>query len=384
MTVKLDIGGGRVPLADYISVDRKCGREAFPLTHADGSVDEIHASHVLEHFSHRDTFAVLKDWVRVLKPGGRIRIAVPDMAKIAYSIHADGINPLTLGYLMGGHVDGNDRHGNIFDYDSLRDLMEDAGLENVQHWKSDHPDCASLFVSLNLEGTKRMDIKPSVAMVMQMPRWAFTDNIFACYGAARQLGYELFRSHGCFVERGWQNLMNDAVRAGYDYAVMIDFDSLFMPDQVKALINKMESNKSIDALVPVQQKRLSSNKHQSALFVADRGDGFPVYYQKDAKPDPDDPDLIPIKQGHLGLTAIRLSRLRDLPKPWFVNTPDENGEWSDNAVDADIYFWRKLSEHGRKVYLHNRVRIGHMQHVSVYPARDYTNVPVPIEQAAGV
>ncbi len=48
----------------------------YPLAYKDESVDEIYASHVLEHFPYNKTQEVLNDWVRVLKPGGRIRIPV--------------------------------------------------------------------------------------------------------------------------------------------------------------------------------------------------------------------------------------------------------------------------------------------------------------------
>src|ERR1019366_9040909 len=40
----------------------------------DGSVDEIYASQILEHFQHVRTEAVLKEWYRVLKPGAKITI----------------------------------------------------------------------------------------------------------------------------------------------------------------------------------------------------------------------------------------------------------------------------------------------------------------------
>lgn len=48
----------------------------------DGVVDIIYASHVLEHFPHAQGLAVLKEFHRVLKPGGICRIIVPDAAKL--------------------------------------------------------------------------------------------------------------------------------------------------------------------------------------------------------------------------------------------------------------------------------------------------------------
>ena len=42
----------------------------------DGSLDWVYSSHVLEDF--RDTRAVLDEWLRVLKPGGRLVLYLPD------------------------------------------------------------------------------------------------------------------------------------------------------------------------------------------------------------------------------------------------------------------------------------------------------------------
>lgn len=40
--------------------------------------DEIRASHVLEHFFMEEFDSVITEWLRVLKPGGLLRIIVPD------------------------------------------------------------------------------------------------------------------------------------------------------------------------------------------------------------------------------------------------------------------------------------------------------------------
>jgi tetratricopeptide (TPR) repeat protein len=151
--LRLNLGGGDGPQPEgYVNVDRKFGGEVFPLDCRDASVDSIRASHVLEHFSHRQTFAVLQEWFRVLRPGGSIRIAVPDFDWICRQ-HLSGHRG-TEGYLMGGHVDENDRHGAIFTENKLCALMRAAGFQRVRKWTSEIEDCAALPVSLNLEGFK--------------------------------------------------------------------------------------------------------------------------------------------------------------------------------------------------------------------------------------
>lgn len=56
-------------------------RKGIPLP--DQSVDAIYHSHVLEHFSRPDGERLLKECCRVLKPGGTIRVVVPDLEQIA-------------------------------------------------------------------------------------------------------------------------------------------------------------------------------------------------------------------------------------------------------------------------------------------------------------
>ncbi len=49
---------------------------------ADGSADVVYHSHVLEHLRRDDAAAFMRECARVLRPGGIIRIAVPDLERI--------------------------------------------------------------------------------------------------------------------------------------------------------------------------------------------------------------------------------------------------------------------------------------------------------------
>ena len=64
--VKLNLGGGHQKIPGYTNLDRKLGSEVYPLDYEDGTVDEIRASHILEHFSHREAPEVLAREVAVL------------------------------------------------------------------------------------------------------------------------------------------------------------------------------------------------------------------------------------------------------------------------------------------------------------------------------
>src|SRR6185436_6938347 len=59
---------------EVIPVDVRKG-----LPFADRTFDAVYCSHVLEHLSQRQAASLLQHMHRVLRPGGIIRIAVPDL-----------------------------------------------------------------------------------------------------------------------------------------------------------------------------------------------------------------------------------------------------------------------------------------------------------------
>jgi predicted SAM-dependent methyltransferase len=82
--VKLNIGCGGDIKQGWVNVDSKDLPGAF-MTDARNlhymfvDVEEIYASHVMEHMLLRDAVDCLFQWARMLTPGGRMEIRVPDM-----------------------------------------------------------------------------------------------------------------------------------------------------------------------------------------------------------------------------------------------------------------------------------------------------------------
>jgi predicted SAM-dependent methyltransferase len=152
--IKLNLGAGDWEIPGYIAIDRKFNSEVYPLVdYEDGSVDEIRASHVLEHFAAKEVFDVVKHWAAKLKKGGILRIAVPDFEWIAKN-YIDGQQINFPGYIMGGQTDENDFHKSLFDKLILTNLLKHAGMTDIKEWQTEIQDCASLPVSLNLQGCK--------------------------------------------------------------------------------------------------------------------------------------------------------------------------------------------------------------------------------------
>lgn len=66
-----------VDLYKAAKVDLVADIRALP--YSDGLVDEIYASHVLEHFGKWEMHTLLTEWCRALKPQGKMTIIVPDL-----------------------------------------------------------------------------------------------------------------------------------------------------------------------------------------------------------------------------------------------------------------------------------------------------------------
>lgn len=105
---------------------------------SDDSVDLIYACHVLEHFGRHEYLDVLVEWHRVLKPGGILRLSVPDFAKTVkvYSerkILVDGIMTI-MGSLVGGQRDLFDYHKIVFDQELLENALKKVGFATTSLW----------------------------------------------------------------------------------------------------------------------------------------------------------------------------------------------------------------------------------------------------------
>ncbi|HUZ65999.1 MAG TPA: methyltransferase domain-containing protein [Acetobacteraceae bacterium] len=82
---RLHLGCGAKVMAGWINIDRVArapgvvtGIDATALPYPDGSVQEILAEHVFEHFTFQEEGAVWPEMARVLRPGGILTIEVPD------------------------------------------------------------------------------------------------------------------------------------------------------------------------------------------------------------------------------------------------------------------------------------------------------------------
>jgi predicted SAM-dependent methyltransferase len=160
----------------------------------DCQFDRVFSEHMIEHVPYEGGASMLKECFRVLKPGGRVRISTPDLAFLV-DLYRPGKSVLQEEYVAWSqsvigvppHLDGAGRsrgrevfvinnffrawgHRFIYDEETLRTALEDAGFESVvrcalnesddvllQGLENDRrmPDGFLHLETLTLEGTRR-------------------------------------------------------------------------------------------------------------------------------------------------------------------------------------------------------------------------------------
>ena len=119
-----------------------------------GSVEFIYCSHMIEHLSRWQALDFARECHRVLRPGGRLRLATPDLELIVRD-YLDGTSPLmeegrtasdAFCAEYGAYADdpgnqvrrmlrklaGGDNHQWLYDEQGLRRLLGEAGFGEVE------------------------------------------------------------------------------------------------------------------------------------------------------------------------------------------------------------------------------------------------------------
>ncbi len=146
--VLVHIGCGRINAPGFINID------AVALAHvhiptddiadlscfADRTVDLVYMCHVLEHVRRPVLGLVLKEIHRILKPGGVLRLSVPDFDRLVDIYQAAGRNIEKISrQLMGGQDDEYNIHYCVFNRPRLSGLLNEAGFPEIREW--DPRDC---------------------------------------------------------------------------------------------------------------------------------------------------------------------------------------------------------------------------------------------------
>ena len=99
----------------------------------DSSADFVYSSHFLEHLIREDATHLLRESFRVLKPGGTLRVVVPDLA-YAVSLYTQGRKDdmLTQYFFVEDDDSYFARHKYMYDFESLAVQLEQIGFKQIQ------------------------------------------------------------------------------------------------------------------------------------------------------------------------------------------------------------------------------------------------------------
>ena len=150
--LKINYGCGQSAQPGYVNVDLRWTRAVDVLGDLEwcarnltGRCDEVYVSHVLEHYRSpgkagrngpETVLGAMRAIHRMLKPGGLIRVAVPDFGALA-KIHAEGCMPLyprLLGRICGEQDYPQNRHLCAFDRAFLEWSLGQTGFGDFAEW----------------------------------------------------------------------------------------------------------------------------------------------------------------------------------------------------------------------------------------------------------
>lgn len=182
--LKLHLGCGKrnipgfvhVDTDDFPHIDHRHAIDSLPMF-AEGAAGLIYCCHAFEYFDREAARAMLAEWLRVLEPGGVLRLAVPDLDALIQVYEKYGELDRILGPLYGRmEVAGADGpcvlyHKTVYNFPSLQELLEGCGFTDVRRydWRAtehrEHDDFSQAYVphmdkengiliSLNVEARK--------------------------------------------------------------------------------------------------------------------------------------------------------------------------------------------------------------------------------------
>jgi predicted SAM-dependent methyltransferase len=152
--LKLHLGCGTVRLDGWVNIDLPSRAKEpevrpdltldvrRPLPFADGSARLVYHEHLMEHLTLDEGRRCLDDWLRVLEPGGVLRIATPDLEYLVERYRGDWRDQAwlrqseyafihTRGEMLNVAMRWWD-HRYVYDGEELERRMRDAGFASIR------------------------------------------------------------------------------------------------------------------------------------------------------------------------------------------------------------------------------------------------------------
>lgn len=131
--LKLNVGCGRDIRSDHINIDNReldgvdVVADVMSLPFESNSIDEIFASHLIEHFTERQLLDIVNYWYSLLKEGGSLILIAPNIEVMARDYASGKISWDNLRRIfLGGQDYIGDFHFNAFSIDYLKDFFSKA------------------------------------------------------------------------------------------------------------------------------------------------------------------------------------------------------------------------------------------------------------------
>lgn len=103
--IRLNIGAGNKRIDGWLSIDLAGDPDIVAdvkqIPVPDGYADEAMAIHVFEHLYRWEAQPALKEWRRVLKPGGLLILELPDLTKCCHAVLAGASERMSIWGLYG-------------------------------------------------------------------------------------------------------------------------------------------------------------------------------------------------------------------------------------------------------------------------------------------
>ncbi len=146
---KLHIGCGSLYLDDFANIDGNFTRKSdycldvrAGLPFPDDSMDLIYSSHMLEHVYVDEAVCILKEWYRVLAPGGYIRLTLPDFNFITRILAGEQHTfPRTFTCASGqaaNYLFCDGQHKYAYTGEMIQELATEVGFGRVEKAASNH------------------------------------------------------------------------------------------------------------------------------------------------------------------------------------------------------------------------------------------------------
>ena len=161
--LKLHLGSGTVRLDGWVNIDLETPeadvhydiRRGLPLR--DGAARLIYHEHVMEHITVDEGAACLRDWHRLLEPGGVLRVATPDLQYVVEKYRGDWKDQAWLRLPEYAFIRTRAEmlntsmrwwgHQYLYDGEELERRMRDAGFTTIRrcgYRESTVPELANL------------------------------------------------------------------------------------------------------------------------------------------------------------------------------------------------------------------------------------------------